>query len=179
MIRHFAVKILLPLLLVISVIDWKAEAGEALPIVELGPMLGYVGPEEARIWIKASAPATGGVIVGEDADLQEGREVTGPDLNAETDYMGVIQVTGLRPATQYFYKTTLNGKPDAGSPHSFVTGPTAGSKGHFRFAVVSCIGELEKYLHLPRATTSVVAAWQALAGVPVDFALQLGDNVYA
>jgi hypothetical protein len=102
MVRHFASKILLPLLLVISVIDGKAKAGEALPIVELGPMLGYVGPEEARIWIKASAPATGGVIVGEGADLQDGRAVIGPDLNAENDYMGVIQVTGLRPATQYF-----------------------------------------------------------------------------
>ncbi len=179
MIRHFAVKILLPLLLVISVIDWKAKAGEALPIVELGPMLGYVGPEEARIWIKASTSATGGVIVGEGADLQEGRAVIGPDLNVETDYMGVIQVTGLRPATQYFYKTTLNGKPDADSPHSFVTAPTKGSKGHFRFAMVSCIGELEKYLNLPRAKTSVMAAWQALADVPVDFVLQLGDNVYA
>ena len=179
MIRHFAFKILLPLLLVISVIESKARAGEALPIVELGPMLGYVGPEEARIWIKASAPATGGVILGESADLQEGRSVIGPDLKAETDYMGVIRVTGLRPATQYFYTTTLNGKPDAGSPHSFVTAPTEGSKGHFRFAAVSCIGELEKHLHLPWAKTSVMAAWRALADVPVDFVLQLGDNVYA
>ncbi len=177
--RHFAVKILLPLLLVVGVIESMASAGEALPVVDLGPMLGYVGPEEARIWIKASAPATGGVIVGEGADLQEGRAVTGPDLKAESDYMGVIQVTGLRPATKYFYQTTLNGKPDTGSPHSFVTAPSEGSKGHFRFAVVSCIGELEKYLHLPRAKTSVMAAWRALADGPVDFVLQLGDNVYA
>ena len=72
---HFAFRIFLPLLLVISVIESRARAGEVLPIVELGPMLGYVGPEEARIWIKASAPATGGVIVGEGADLQEGRAV--------------------------------------------------------------------------------------------------------
>ncbi len=175
--RHFAVKILLPLLLVVSGFEWKARAGEALPIVELGPMLGYVGPEEARIWIKASAPATGGAIVGEGADLQQGRAVTGPELKAESDYMGVIQVTGLRPATKYFYQTTLNGKPDAGSPHSFVTAPSEGSKGHLRFAAISCIGELEQ--HLQWSETSVMEAWRALAGVPIDFVLQLGDNVYA
>jgi len=95
----FAFNILVPLLLVMSVIESKANAGEALPIVELGPMLGYVGLEEAHIWIKASAPATGGVIVAEGANPQTGRAVTGPDLTARTDYMGVIKV--LRLATRY------------------------------------------------------------------------------
>ena len=179
MIRRFAVEILFTLLLVISLIQGKARAGEVLPIVELGPMLGYVGPDEARIWMQASAPATGGMIIGEAADLQGGRVVVGPDLNAETDNMGIIRLTGLRPATRYFYETTLNGKPDAGSPHSFITAPSAGTKGHFRFAMISCIGEVEKYLHLPRAKISVMAAWRALADVLVDFVLLLGDNVYA
>jgi hypothetical protein len=97
--RHFAVKILLLLVLVFNGMEWQAMAGEGPPIVELGPMLGYVGPEEARIWIKASASATGGVIVGKGADLRDGRAVTGLDLKAEADFMGVIRVIGLRPAT--------------------------------------------------------------------------------
>ena len=179
MIRRFAVKTLLTLLLVFSLTQGKAGAGEAPPIVELGPMLGYVGPEEAHIWIKASAPASGGVIVGEGADLHKGRAVAGPDLNAETDNMGVIRLTGLKPTTKYFYQTTINGIPNAGSPHAFITAPSGGAKGHFRFAMISCIGELERYLHLPRAKASVTAAWRALAKVPVDFVLQLGDNIYA
>jgi alkaline phosphatase D len=176
---YFAFKILLPLLLVFSSIEGRAGAGEPLATVELGPLLGYVGPAEALIWIKASGPASAGVIVGESADLQEGRAVAGPDLKAESDYMGVTRVTELRPAKRYFYKATLDGKPAPGSPHSFVTAPSAGSRGHLRFAFISCIGGFEDQLHQRWVKDSVMAAWRALADVPVDFVLHLGDNVYA
>ena len=62
-------------------------------------MLGNTGPDEARIWIKASSAARSGIMIGEVADLHDGRTIEGPDLTTDSEYMGVVEVTGLRPAT--------------------------------------------------------------------------------
>ena len=38
-------------------------------------------------------------MIGEVADLHDGRTIEGPDLTTDSEYMGVVEVTGLRPAT--------------------------------------------------------------------------------
>ena len=76
-------KILLPLLLAVGAIALNVTADEVQTTVELGPMLGYAGAEEAHIWIKASASAKAGAIVGEGTELREARSVAGPVLEAE------------------------------------------------------------------------------------------------
>ena len=87
---------------------WEAQADQNRASLELGPLLGHTAANEARIWIKASAPATSGIIIGETAQMQHGRLVRGPRLTSTTDYMGVVLVTGLRPATRYHYKVAGN-----------------------------------------------------------------------
>lgn len=177
MCRPLAFIYLLLLLPFISVTEWGAKAAENAGALELGPMLGYVGSDEAYIWVKASSAASSGVLIGEAADLRDGRVITGPELTAETDHMGVVEVSDLRPATRHFYKPILDGKPNSDSSFSFVTAPAEGARGRVRFALLSCIGDLGDYLQ--RWETPIIQAWEALTGVPVDFVLRLGDNVYA
>ena len=99
MFRQLAFISFLLLLPGLSEIGWEVRAGKALTTLELGPMLGYTGPDEARIWIKASSAARSGIMIGEAVDLHDGRTVKEPDLTTESEYMGVVEVTGLRPAT--------------------------------------------------------------------------------
>jgi alkaline phosphatase D len=147
----------------------SGEVEEPRARLELGPVLGLTRDGGARIWIKASGPATSGVVIGERPDLQKGRRVSGPDLTAESDFMGIVEVAGLRPATRYFYDVLIDHREALSPPSSFVTPRPDNAAGRLRFAVTSCVG-------LPE---DVAPAWADLADVPIDLLLQLGDNVYA
>jgi alkaline phosphatase D len=150
-----------------GVLSGKAEEPNAR--FELGPVLGRSSDDGARIWIKASKAATSAVVIGERPDLQDGRRVSGPDLTAESDFLGIVEVTGLRPATRYFYRILIDDRAGPAAPSSFVTPPPDGTAERLRFAVTSCVG-------LPG---DAAPAWAELAKVPIDLLLQLGDNVYA
>ena len=140
--------------------------------LELGPMLGHVGPGEARIWAKADGPAALSVRIGEKPDLSDAREVAGPALEPGSACMGTVVVPGLRPSTRYHYALRLDGKDAAAGPYpSFVTAPPDGAKTKFRFAFVSCLGQKGE---------EAAPGWEGLAaGPPVDLILMLGDNHYA
>ncbi len=177
--RLIAAGVALSIVLAAGAVVWNSQIKSTAPVVELGPMLGYVGPDEARIWLKASRPASAGALVSRNPDFHEARTVSGPDLVSDSGQMGVIRIKDLQPSTRYFYRITLGGVAEAGKPHSFVTSPEEGATGRFRFAVVSCIGEVESFLGMYWSGKSVSEAWSALAEVPLDLVLQVGDNVYA
>ena len=168
---------LLPLLLGLSDIGCEAKAGQALSNLELGPMLGYTGPDKVRIWLKASSAAKSAIIIGQAEDLHDGQIFKGPELTSETEYMGVIEASGLRPVTRYFYKPVLDGQGSPGPPFSFVTAPPKGFQSRFRFAFISGIGDFEKYLEQWRMP--IIRSWEELSRVPINLLLLLGDNVYA
>ena len=64
-----------------------APAGEAF--LELGPLLGHVGPKEAKIWAKASVQADLSLRIGLKEDLSDGRDVKGPRLETSSDFMEI------------------------------------------------------------------------------------------
>ncbi len=177
MFRNLVFISILLLLAGLSDIGREAKAEKAPATLELGPMLGYTGPGEAHIWLKASSAARSGIIIGEAVDLRDGQTVKGPELTSETEYMGVVEVAGLRPATRYFYKTVLDGQVNPKPPFSLVTAPPKGSRTRVRFAFISGVGDLERYIQQWRKP--LIQAWEALARIPIDLLLQLGDNVYA
>ena len=94
----------------------------------------------------------------------------GPNLTAESDFMGIVEIAGLRPATRYYYRMLIDDRatPPAAT-FSLVTPPPPDAAGRLRFAVTSCVGLPEE----------AAPAWADLAKVPIDLLLQLGDNVYA
>ena len=49
----------------------------AAPFVELGQMLGHVGPDNASFWFKASGPGTPSIVIGQREDLSDGKSHPG------------------------------------------------------------------------------------------------------
>ena len=140
--------------------------------LQLGPMLGHVGPTEASLWVKASTSATLSVHVGVNAELGDATKFDGPRLAADADFMGQIRLTGLKPSTRYHYQVFLDHRPvTLPRSASFMTAPKVGSPTRLRFAFVSCLG---------RYGYQTAAAWGDMEGRSnIDLLLMLGDNHYA
>lgn len=140
--------------------------------LELGPMLGHVGSTEARIWAKASDNATMGVLIGQKADLSDGRVVKGPVLAEGSAFMGHVHVTGLEASKQYYYAVLLDGQQVTEQPYpSFHTAVLAEEPTQLRVAFTSCVA---------RTGEGTAGAWEDLAKqANADIILQLGDNHYA
>ena len=142
------------------------------PYIELGPMLGHISAQDARIWIKATGPAKLTVRVGETADLRDAREIDGPALVESGAFTGHVLVPELKAASRYYYAVLLDGSPANARPWpSFVTAPERETRGRLRFAFGSCAGK-EGWLD--------AATWADLeARTTIDLVLLLGDNHYA
>jgi len=138
----------------------------------LGPMLGEVSPGEARIWAKASGRAVLTAKLSENDNLENVVAEAETSLLPAADYMGHVRLTGLKPATRYFYRLDLNGVPAMLPPYpSFTTAPEPGTRGRQRICFVSCVG---------RTAADPAAAWADMAErAPFDLLLMLGDNHYA
>lgn len=139
-------------------------------------MLGHVGPNEARIWIRATAPVTWSVRISETPSLEGAREIPGPKLSDDSVCTGAALIDGLKPATRYYYAVSVDGRPQTVAPlPSFVTAPEAGAKGRQRILFGSCVGA---------AIADAAPSWGELAArrdTPkgFDLLLMLGDNHYA
>ena len=135
--------------------------------VQTGPMVGHVGPQEARIWGQATSESLLGVHI-------DGRYISGPKLTAASGFMGHVKVCGLKPNTAYDYQVLLNGKPAKGkfpTQGTLSTAPVDGQSGKVRIAFSSCFGREGKVSE---------AARQHIANMPnIDLMLELGDNHYA
>lgn len=147
------------------------------PYLLAGPMLGHVGTDSARIWVRATAPTPWKVRLAESAALDDGRELNGSALAEETGCTGTLTIEGLKPDTRYYYQTWLDDRPQTAGPlPSFVTAPSGSGNGLQRIAFGSCVGE---------TVTAAAPAWAELAArrdLPeggFDLLLMLGDNHYA
>ncbi|HUR57381.1 MAG TPA: alkaline phosphatase D family protein [Opitutaceae bacterium] len=150
----------------------QAPARATPAYLALGPMIGHTGPNDTRIWAKASKAARLAVRVGTDAELGNGRVVNGPALGSDSDYMGHVRITDLRPSTEYHYVILLDGEPAMARPYpSFTTAPDIGAPGRTRIAFSSCVG---------RSGFMTAAIWANMsARTRFDLLLMLGDNTYA
>lgn len=137
-------------------------------------MVGHTTATETRIWVKASGPTKLIVRISESPDLENAMTFTGPALAAESDFMGHVVVTGLKPSTTYHYAVCLDEPVNTviARPYpSFTTAPPDDARGRTRFAFVSCLG---------RDAALPAAAWGDMAErTTFDLLLMLGDNHYA
>jgi alkaline phosphatase D len=174
--RRFGVVILF--FLIVSCSGSGYAAAEGAPTegtggayLELGPLLGHVSPTEAKIWVKASAPAKMAIRIGKKDDLSDGRSTEAANAGANTLFSKHLTVEKLEPTERYFYCVMIDGHPAMARPYpSFETAPKVGDKGHQRIAFVSCVG----YNGFDSAPT-----WAEMATrTNFDVLLMLGDNHY-
>src|SRR3954469_7444720 len=82
--------------------------GRAMPSLVLGPMLRYVSPEEATIWVETDAPCTVTVL-----------GTSTPTFCVSGHHYALVVLDGLRPGTSVEYTVALDGRtcwPDPSSP---------------------------------------------------------------
>jgi alkaline phosphatase D len=128
-------------------------------------------PDRIVLWTRVEPAGAGAEHVefeiAEDADFE--RVVAAGDVSADADADHTVRVlvTGLSPATSYWYRFVARGVSSIIGRTR--TAPAADSDVPVRFAVASCQDYVGRYFH----------GWAVLADEPpVDFVVFLGDYIY-
>ncbi len=88
---------------------WRSSSASCEPGVSsvanliLGPMLRYVGPSEATVWVETDTPCEVEVLVG-------GSGHRAPTFAVGGHHYAIVRVTALEPGSSYEYVVKLNGK---------------------------------------------------------------------
>lgn len=140
------------------------------PDLSRGPYLQVATHDAITIRWRTLSPADSVVRWGETlASLDETLVVAGTRREHE------VRLTGLEPATTYFYEIGRTGTALAGgdAAHAFTTAPLPGTSAPFRAWIIGDSGTANADA---RAVRDAFAAYQA--GQPLDLWLMLGDNAY-
>jgi alkaline phosphatase D len=135
-----------------------------------GPMIGWVAPTRAVVWMRLSDEHTAEIeYQAGGGPLAVSRAVS---ARSEDDYCIVVELEGLEPDTEYHYRVSVNGAPDpyleAFSPFKLRTAPA----GPARFTVA--FGSCARF-----QDDSLQPIWNAVSEAQPDLFFWLGDNIYA
>lgn len=141
------------------------------PRVMLGPMLGAVRPDGARIWAQVSGPYEVQVVHGDEPELRDARRSAAVLALAEDDYCVQLELTGLASGREVHYRIEVDGAVDkylrALPPFRFRTAPSGPAR--FRVAFGSCARV---------AYDRVQPIWSAVHAAHPELFFWLGDNIY-
>lgn len=147
---------------------WAAAAGadEQRLLVTAGE----VGDRGAVVWIRGASASPVSITYAKAAGGEERRAQLA--LSAAADRTGKAALSGLEPGTRYRYKAAQGG---ASAEGEFVTAPAPDSEAPVSFA---WSGDLGSRGHCRRVADGY-PIFRAMARVPVDFFLFVGDTIYA
>lgn len=106
--------------------------GQIAPKVEkldgiIGPQLGNITSHSVKVWARTKQPATFSVLYATDPDLNGAISSINTQTTWSTDAIGVVELSGLKSNTKYYYALVLDGKvADTkvnGKVNSFLTLP--------------------------------------------------------
>lgn len=150
--------------------------GQVPAALRAGPMVGYVAPTSARVWVQTTTPATVSLTLGTtDSPGAPLRRTAAVRTTAAADHIAQLRLDSLRPDTHYRYQLWLDGQP---VPLPYETGfrtPPADrlAPADFTFATGSCAAVYEPY-----GAGAVYDIFLSIARQRPDYLLWLGDNVY-
>ena len=144
------------------------------PRLMQGPMVGAVSPTEVKIWIRTSGEFPVTIQYAENSDFAPYAETAPVTALKSNDYTEVITISGLEPATEYFYRLTTDGIPDRYlkmlRPFRFTTAPPPGSQADLTVAFGSC----------PKwQDDRIQPIWPWVDHYEPDIFFWIGDNVYS
>ena len=153
---------------------------EASPVRYL--TVGHVGPTTARLAVGLDRSHQVAVLYSTNANLASGTIIGNFLASAADDHTRAIDLSGLRPNTDYFFNLIIDGTPHYAAPYpSFQTAVPLGTPGLVRFAFGSCFmgtsaGGYGTVSHEPAGNASRI--WQSIAAMSPNFFLHLGDTAY-
>jgi len=146
---------------------WAAVAGADEPGLLL--TVGEVSDRGAVVWIRGTSASPVSITYARAGGGEERQAQVALSLAA--DRTGKTALSGLLPGTRYRYKATQGG---ASAEGEFVTAPASDSEAPVRFAWSGDLGS-RGYC---RRVTDGYPIFRAMARVPVDFFLFVGDTIY-
>jgi alkaline phosphatase D len=170
--RAIALTIVLLVLLSLPAVAAK-RSPEGYPRVMQGPMVGAVTADDARIWVRLTGEYPVVVEYGTDAELRSFTATTPIVARKTNDYVVIVIMEGLEPATQYYYRIMVNGARDRYlkeyTPFRVKTAPLPDAAATFRIAFGSC----------PRFQEDrVQPIWPVVTRIAPDIFFWIGDNIY-
>ena len=137
-------------------------------------VVGGVTSNSARFWIRTSNPSKVNIEISEDnafANSSLSEELSTEEINGNA---GIIEITGLKDNTKYFYRAVSENTVIDSLERSFWTFPIEGTESNFSFAFGSCQQSGE---FLP-SQTGEVSVFDEILTHNARFFLQLGDWGY-
>jgi len=149
----------------ISVVFVFSSAIAQVSTLPNGVASGDVTHTSAVLWTRSTDPGqiTFEYSVLEDFELIDGHETVAV---LDTDQPVKVQITGLDPATQYYYRVT--GAHNETATGQFRTPPDVGTSGGLRFGASGDWQQAPPFLSLQNAPER-----------DLDFFIKLGDSIYA
>jgi alkaline phosphatase D len=149
-------------------------AQAAPPFLTHGITSGEVTATSANIWTRADQAAEVLVEYAQTAKFQPLKGASKISVSAEQDFTGVVSLTGLQPATRYYYRARpRTAAASTGLVGSFVTAPAREQPHDVTFLWGGDLGG-QGFCRQPAYT--IFHAMDALAA---DFFLFGGDTIYA
>jgi phosphodiesterase/alkaline phosphatase D-like protein len=182
----------------------EPDTGQVIPYQNTalthGPSLGAVKARSVRVWIRTADPTAFKVRYGTELPLDQTSSTVTGKTRGKRDHTGVVELTGLKPDTRYFYAIEIDGhlpdlrlKPSHAWP-SFKTlpapaqqrDPDTNSDGLFnlQFSAGSCMSLASGAWRDPTGTGGQYAnppAFDTLYqqyGDELDFHIFHGDVIY-
>ena len=135
-----------------------------------GPILGDVTSSQAAVWVRVAGPASVRLVVSKLADMSDPVVSESVMCTRRDDFTAKPKVTGLSPATNYFFHVEVNGNParDTLGKFQFRTAPVDRAPCQLRLAFGGGAGYVPENERM----------WNTIHGQSPDMLLLLGDNVY-
>ena len=156
-----------------SVATAASRDDDGYPRLMQGPMVGAVSPTGVKIWARTTGEYSVSIQNATDFEINGARTTEAVVARKANDYVVVVTIDGLEPATDYFYRVLVEGEGDKYLKEypafRFTTAPPEGAATSFRVAFGSC----------PKFQDDrVQPIWQVISGFEPDLFFWIGDNIY-
>jgi alkaline phosphatase D len=146
------------------------EYATAHPIELLhGPMLGSMTDHGVKFWVRTLNEVPVQVLASTEKSLSKPLKSSMGNTSSDMDYTAIVELSGLKPATTYYYNVLVHGKAAFSTDYpSFKTYAAAGTHSVFQVAFGGGGG-----YYPPNERV-----WDVIRSHRPDAMLLLGDNVY-
>ena len=135
-----------------------------------GPVLGDIGPDHAKVWVRTDSEAAVHIEYGVEADLSDAVPCLVRYTERDADFTRIFHLRRLEPGTTYFFNVLIDGVRQNETPFpTFTTAPARGEQEVFSFAVLADQAKITKF---PNAGCPV---FRAIARRNPRFVVQIGD----